>query len=95
MNDISDETVQRMVELVRKIADKRSGYFAPAACLALDEAQAIIAELPKPVDPDVAKVRAVLGGYNAWAATLSEDHGAFQSALAAFKRVKAGGGHER
>ena len=58
--EISQELVERMAALVRAVADVpkdsalgQSGYAS--------EARAIVAELPKPVDPDLIEAEAIFG----------------------------------
>lgn len=54
MTDLSPETVERMVALVRAAAVNGVSHSAIAT-----EARAIIATLPEPVDPDIAEVQAI------------------------------------
>ncbi|KKC25795.1 hypothetical protein [Sphingomonas sp. SRS2] len=61
MVEISEDVVERMVSLVRGIAAERAKWADPGDWHAIntaqgDEARAIVALLPEPVDPDIAEV---------------------------------------
>lgn len=59
MGEISPELVERMVALVRHMARD-----VVARDIHFNEARTIVAELPKPVDPDLIEAREVVCGYH-------------------------------
>jgi hypothetical protein len=100
MTNIKDETVQRMVELVGRLARLRESYGKyPGGWFACDtelgdEALAIVAELPKPVDPDreaTCKIIQAWYGMDDFEPESPSEREDLDRALAAFKRVKGGG----
>lgn len=67
MTDLSPETVGKLVALVRRmaLADKAEFVAMGTGCReAYAEADAIVAELPEPVDPDLAEARAMAASFS-------------------------------
>lgn len=61
MTDLSPETVERMVALVRRMAGYAGVYpKGEAAHEFVSEASAIAADLPEPVDPDLVEAREIM-----------------------------------
>jgi len=65
MTDISDEVVERMVAFTRQLAGEAEPtvFRAEAAHGIRDEARAIVALLPEPLDPDLQIVRQLFAEY--------------------------------
>lgn len=96
MTEISDEIVQRMATLVRRMADGGDG---PAVWghEVEREAMAIADKLPKPVDPDVLILREILATWMfqyspAVRAGEGDNTEGFQAALKIYKFSKNSGG---
>lgn len=106
---ISNELINRMEAFVRDMAVKGFGC-DPQTTIYMtagqfDEARAIVAELPQPVDPDLLEARAAAGdalagytnGYQTYASGVinavrtgnDDDHPTVVAALAAIKRGRA------
>lgn len=82
MHSIDDEVVERCVALVRRV-----GSLSTPRCTISeieDEARAIVALLPEPLDPDLAEAERLLDEF--WG---SPNKGSLDLALAALKRGRA------
>lgn len=90
--DISQELAQRMAVLLRSQVERHAGEADVAP--ALNEARAIVAELPEPVDPDVLEARRLVECTVHWspqtdrdlASGKNDDTPEMRIALAAIKR---------
>lgn len=95
MTQLSDEIVERMVEAVRLLLET-----APRTTqqdYIWWEMRAIVAVIRKPTDPDVLVIREILGascssrsGAKSYRSGEDDSSTAFQDALSAYKRIKAG-----
>ncbi len=99
MTDLSPETVERMVALVRWMEEKRgqhADYYTRFGFEAWSRVREIAADLPQPVDPDLLEARAMANEYaphgGPWAGILEGKHDASPAVtqlLAAIKRGRA------
>lgn len=63
MSEIPQELVDRMIVLMRNFAQGSERTIPEATSLLRDCAKCILAELPKPVDPDLIEARAIAGSH--------------------------------